>query len=133
MKTHIPSCLSDTELVAEVKRLTQCERQAKVSLISHLAELDARRLYLGAGFSSLFSYCTEVLRLSEREAEELLARHFPRPAVRFTASAKTCAKLRLAQDLLRHALSPPQRLRSGVVLWRERALRRRGSRQRGGP
>ena len=37
-------------------------------LIASLAELDARRLYLGAGCSSLFTYCTEVLHLSEHAA-----------------------------------------------------------------
>jgi hypothetical protein len=37
-------------------------------LIAALAELDARRLYLGQGFSSLFAYCTHALRLSEDAA-----------------------------------------------------------------
>lgn len=67
MKTNVPSHLSDAELVAEVKRLARCEREATVHLITHLAELDARLLYLAAGFSSLFTYCTEVLQLSEHE------------------------------------------------------------------
>jgi hypothetical protein len=68
MKSYPPSDLSDTELAAEVKRLAGCEREMTAALISHLAEFDARRLYLGAGFSSLFTYCTDVLRLSEHEA-----------------------------------------------------------------
>src|SRR3989442_7069877 len=68
MKTNIPSRLSDTELVAEVSRLAHCERETTAHLIAHLAEFDARGLYLGLGFSSLFSYCTEILRLSEHEA-----------------------------------------------------------------
>ena len=33
-----------------------------------LAEVDARRLYLGEGCSSLFTYCTQVLHLSEHAA-----------------------------------------------------------------
>jgi hypothetical protein len=37
-------------------------------LIAHLAELDERRLYLGEGCSSLFTYCTQVLHLSEDAA-----------------------------------------------------------------
>ena len=201
MKIDIPSNLSDAALVAEVRSLAGRQREASAHLIAHLAELDARRLYLGAGFSSLFTYCTEVLRMSEAEAynrieaaraarkfplvldllangslnlttvrllashltgenhlelitaasgksrravEELLASSFPwpdvassvrklpaprlvppqvpaRPAaatthpvvaplapdryqIRFTASAATCEKLRLAQDMLRHAV-----------------------------
>src|SRR3970282_2280619 len=59
--------LSDHELLAQVKRLAQCERQATADLVAHLAELDRRRLYLGEGFSSLFSYCMQVLHLSEHE------------------------------------------------------------------
>ena len=196
MSTNTPSRLSDSDLVAEVTRLAHCERRATVCLISHLAEFDVRRLYLGAGFSSLFTYCTEILRLSEhetynrieaaraarrfpillellndgrlslttvrliaphltgenrqeliaaasgkskREVEEMLARRSPRPAIpssvrklpaapapvvspppsrrptldplgpdryaiKFTASAATREKLRLAQDLLRHVI-----------------------------
>jgi hypothetical protein len=65
MKTDYPSSLSDVALVAEVTRLARCEREATARLIAHLAELDARQLYLPAGFSSLFVYCTEVLHLSE--------------------------------------------------------------------
>jgi hypothetical protein len=68
MTTVIPSCLSDGELVAEVARLAGCEREATTSLIAHLAELYGRRLHESAGYSSLFTYCTDVLRLSEHEA-----------------------------------------------------------------
>ena len=67
MKIGIPTQLSDAELIAEVTRFAGCEHEATAQLVAHLAELDARRLYLGAGFSSLFAYCCEVLRLSERE------------------------------------------------------------------
>src|SRR5713226_1801228 len=82
MSTTIPSRLSDRDLVAEVARLAGCERDATASLIAHLAELYGRRLHERAGFSSLFTYCTEVLRLSEQEAYDRmkaakLARRFP--------------------------------------------------------
>ena len=46
-------------------RLAAEERKATAQLIAALAELDARRLYLGEGCSSLFTYCTTVLHLSE--------------------------------------------------------------------
>src|SRR3989454_11998100 len=82
MKINIPSQLSDDDLVVAVKPLARCEREATASLIAHLAELDARRLYLGAGFSSLFTYCCEVLHLSEPAAYNRIeaaraARMFP--------------------------------------------------------
>jgi hypothetical protein len=59
------SHLTDMDLTAALVRLAQNEREATVDLIVHLAEFDARRLYEGAGFSSLFKYCRAVLRLSE--------------------------------------------------------------------
>jgi hypothetical protein len=60
--------LSNEELLTRMKHLAAREREATVSLIAHLAELDQRRLYLAEGYSSLFSYCTEVLHLSEGAA-----------------------------------------------------------------
>src|SRR5262249_56753697 len=68
MKIMIPSHLSDEDLVAALSSLAWGEREATAQLIAHLAEMDSRRLFLGDGFSSLFSYCTTVLRLSEDAA-----------------------------------------------------------------
>jgi hypothetical protein len=65
---HVSAQLSDKELLAQVKRLAEHERVATADLIATLAELDSRRLYLGEGCSSLFSYCTHVLHLSEHAA-----------------------------------------------------------------
>jgi hypothetical protein len=63
-----PAQLSDADLLAEVPRLAARERDATVALIAHLAELDARRLYRAEGCASLFTYCTQVLHLSEHAA-----------------------------------------------------------------
>ena len=60
--------LSDADLLRRVVVLATREREATVELVAHLAELDARRLYAGEGFGSLFSYCTGALRLSEHAA-----------------------------------------------------------------
>lgn len=60
--------LSDAELIAKVRELAGSERHATARLIALLAELDARRLYLGEGCSSLFTYCTQALHLSEHAA-----------------------------------------------------------------
>jgi hypothetical protein len=53
--------LSDDELLATVKRLAMSERRATAALLRSLIELDVRRLYLGEGYSSLFTYCTQAL------------------------------------------------------------------------
>jgi 5-methylcytosine-specific restriction endonuclease McrA len=60
--------LSDRQLIDETIRAVRTECQSTAALIALLAELDARRLYLGEGSSSLFTYCTLVLRLSEQAA-----------------------------------------------------------------
>jgi hypothetical protein len=52
----------------EIKRLARVEREATAKLIASLMELDARKLYLAEGCSSLFTYCTNVLHLSEHAA-----------------------------------------------------------------
>jgi hypothetical protein len=56
------------KLVSQLKSLARGEREATARLIGHMAELDARGLYRAAGFSSLFTYCCEVLRLTEPAA-----------------------------------------------------------------
>jgi hypothetical protein len=70
MANETPSLtsLTDVQLLARVKTLASEERQSTAALIAALAELDARRLYLGEGFPSLFAYCTQALNLSEDAA-----------------------------------------------------------------
>jgi hypothetical protein len=60
--------LTDNALLAQVRHLARCERETTVRLVAHLAELDERKLYLGEGCSSLFTYCVEVLHFSEHAA-----------------------------------------------------------------
>src|SRR5687767_13191942 len=83
--------LSDQELLARVRDAAADERHVTARLIALLAEVDSRRLYLGEGCSSLFTYCTQVLRLSEHaaynriESQDLLRHTVPNgdPAVIF--------------------------------------------------
>src|SRR4030095_13612487 len=74
--------LSDNELLATVKRLATTECRATAALVRSLMELDVRRLYLGEGYSSLFTYCTQALHLAEGAAYNRIeaaraARRFP--------------------------------------------------------
>ena len=74
--------LSDDQLLTEAKRLAGCERRATAALLRSLMEVDSRRLYLREGCSSLFTYCTQVLHLSEGAAYNRIeaaraARRFP--------------------------------------------------------
>ncbi len=74
--------LSDREVLTRVRDAAKNERAASARLIELLMELDLRRLYLGEGCSSLFTYCTQVLHLSEHAAYNRIetartARRFP--------------------------------------------------------
>ena len=68
MTTIQRSSLSDAALLAEAVRAAGDERRATADLVALLAEVDARRLYLGQGYPSLFAWCTGALQLSEPAA-----------------------------------------------------------------
>jgi hypothetical protein len=74
--------LSDDALLHELHVIVGSHRRVTAELVLHLGEVDARRLHVDKGFSSLFSYCVEKLRFSEDEAcrrieAARLARRFP--------------------------------------------------------
>src|SRR5207247_3095452 len=93
--------LSDRDLLARLDALAGRERAASAALVAHLAALDSRpSLYAAEGYGSLFSYCTQALRLSEDAAcsrieaardcrrfavilDRLASRGRPLPAVRW--------------------------------------------------
>jgi len=85
MSTNVLSLvgqLADQDLVARVKVLAQREREAIATLIAHLAVLDERQLYLAEGCASMFTYCVQVLHLSEYAAHSRIeaaraARKYP--------------------------------------------------------
>ena len=92
--------LSDAQLLVEVKALAAGERHATVRLIASLAELDARRLYLGEGFPSLFAYCTQCLHLAEHSAYNRIevarvARQWPEVLDRLSDGGLTLSNARL--------------------------------------
>src|SRR5690606_30982636 len=63
--------------------LVGSSRQILARLVAYLGEVDERRLHLVWGYSSLFSFCTTALSLSEDEAYRRivaarLTRRFPR-------------------------------------------------------
>ena len=60
--------LSDDELLRRLTALMDQHRQVESEVVAHIAEVDERKLYRGEGCSSMHSYCTEVLHLSEAGA-----------------------------------------------------------------
>ena len=92
--------LSDDQLLTETKRLAACERRATAALLRSLMEVDSRRLYLREGCSSLFTYCTQVLHLSEGAAYNRIeaaraARRFPSVLTGLEDGSLTLASVRL--------------------------------------
>lgn len=82
MNAYSLTHLSDERLVLDTKRLIARDRATTASLIAHLAEIDRRKLYLPAGFASMFEYCVEELGMSEDQACNRIevarkAREFP--------------------------------------------------------
>ncbi len=60
--------LPDDELLLRLRQITQQSRRVEIDLVAHIGEVDDRRLYAREACSSMFSYCTEVLHLSEAES-----------------------------------------------------------------
>src|SRR5215471_1841484 len=63
-----PTSMSNRELLVETRRIVDVGRRTTAELLALLGELDARKLYRAEGHSSLFTYCTTVLHLSEPSA-----------------------------------------------------------------
>ena len=66
--TSTVGALSDRELLRETRNLVRHERHLQGAVIDHLAEIEARGLYLERGFSSLFDYAVRELGYSDAAA-----------------------------------------------------------------
>jgi hypothetical protein len=60
--------ISDDELEAGLNGLLSAGARVEARIVAHLAEVEARRLHLLAGYSSLYDYCRKRLGLSDYEA-----------------------------------------------------------------
>ena len=60
--------LPDQVLLEQTRMLARHEQALQLSVLDHLREIDARRLYLRLGFSSLFDYTVRELRYTEAAA-----------------------------------------------------------------
>src|SRR5262245_61455799 len=61
--------LTDDEVLASLHDLLQQSRRVEAPLVAHIGEVQARHLYARYAASSMFSYCTTILHLSEGEAQ----------------------------------------------------------------
>ena len=65
---HSIFAISDDELLRRLAELLRHSRRVEADLVAHIGEVDDRRLFAREACSSMFTYATEVLHLSEHEA-----------------------------------------------------------------
>ncbi len=75
--------LKDAELLRGLSSLVARDRMTTARVLAYIAEVDERRLYAPAGYSSMYSYCLGELRLSEDAAAKRI--HVARAARAFPA------------------------------------------------
>ena len=85
--------LSDFALLRDLKDMVARDRATTAALLAHIAEVDARKLYLPAAYPSMHAYCVQELRLSEEAAFKRI--HAARVARRFPAVFGAIASGRL--------------------------------------
>src|SRR5207244_3520860 len=82
MQPYSLSHLLDHDLLADLHAIVRQDRATTAKLFAHLAEVEARRLYLPAAHSSMFWYCVREPHMSESSALKRLraaraARRYP--------------------------------------------------------
>ena len=71
--TGTVAALSDRELLAQTGNRARVERHLQGAIIDHLAEIEARSLFLRRGFASLFEYAVRELGYSDAAAGRRIA------------------------------------------------------------
>jgi hypothetical protein len=97
--------VTDHELLSRVERLVKADRVSSVKLLVHLGEVEARKLYLERGFSSMYDYCMTALGMSEAETYlRLLAaktgKRFPLVLERLAQGGLNLTSIKLLHPLL---------------------------------
>jgi hypothetical protein len=82
MNCYALSHLSNSALLRGLATLVTQDRATTADLLAHLAEVDERKLYVPAGYPSMFLYCLRELHMSEDAAYKRIgvartARRFP--------------------------------------------------------
>lgn len=60
--------VSDAVLLRDLDTMVVRDRATTAAVLAHIAEVDARRLYAPAGYTSMHAYCVEKLRFSDDAA-----------------------------------------------------------------
>ena len=60
--------ISDDELLVRLSNVLKDSRRVESVIVAHIAEVDARRLFVREASSSMHKYCVDILHLSDAEA-----------------------------------------------------------------
>jgi hypothetical protein len=93
MSTYSLTHLSDRDLLGRLASLVAQDRITTAEILAHIAEVDARKLYLPAGFPSMHLYCVHALHFSDEAAYKRI--HAARAAREFPAIFQAVAEGRL--------------------------------------
>ena len=82
MRAYTLTHIGDQALLRDLASLVASDRVTTAALLAHIAEVDSRRLYAPAEYSSMYEYCVRELRLSEDASAKRIqaaraARRFP--------------------------------------------------------
>ena len=123
MIAYMPTHLGDEALVRDVKTLLADDRATTARIVAYLAEIDARKLYVPAGYPSMYEFCVGELAMSEDVACNRLevARRCLEYPVLFEALADGRLSLTAVRELGPH-LTPAN---VGSVIRQAAQLRRR--------
>lgn len=95
--------LTDEQLLKDAKRIIEKENRLKTHFLHHLREIERRKLFCDLNCSSLFDYCTRVLKLSSGsayrriQASRLLA-ELPQIEEKIESGLLSLTNLTLASD-----------------------------------
>src|SRR6478736_3831698 len=97
--------LADDQLLDGLASIVARRNQITAEFLAYLAELDERQLFLDLGYSSLFEYCVEKLKLCESTAGRHIAaarvcRNFPEVFVMVESGALHALALSLLKKYL---------------------------------
>ena len=99
--------LGNSELLAVMKRIAAAERNLSVYALAHLGEIQRRKLYEDAGFTTMFAYCVGELRYSQANAYRRLqaceaSRKFPEVLTMIKDGCLTICALSMIAKHLTH-------------------------------
>ncbi len=135
MRSYKLDHVGDAALLTALSALVTRDRVTTARLLAHIAEVDARRLYLPAGYPSMFAYCVEGLHLSEDATFKRIqvartAREFPAVFAALADGRLHCTAVRLLAPHLSAAnadeliAAATHRTRPEVELWLARRFPR---------